>query len=264
MSLYPLEYYKVNVMNKETSNRLRFWIEDVLPAIARDSRFFRWAAALAFGENIVKFADFRKRIVYITDKEYSDIYKNTQDVHDNGDNTAASNATLIKNIIGESLCDVGCGKGGLLRAIQKARPDLKRLCGVDFAFNVAHNLPNIEFIESKIESLPFKDNEFDTVVCTHVIEHILEYRKAIAELRRITRKRLIIITPREREYYYTFNTHLNFFPYPHSLLRAMYPVPPHHECYDIKRDLYYQEDRPDSGESKTNLEIYNSESLSKT
>lgn len=235
-------------MKKETTNRIRFWIEDVMPAIVRDSALFRWAATRAFGDSIVKLAEFRKRIVYITDEEYEEIYQNTPAMHEHGDNTAASNAELVKNIVGDSVCDVGCGTGNLLAHIQSQRSDVKRLVGVDFTFDDAEALPGIEFIESKIESLPFNDNEFDTVVCTHVVEHILEYRKAIAELRRITRKRLIIITPREREYYYTFNAHLNFFPYPHSLLRAMHPVPPIHTCFDIKRDLYYQEDRPDENE----------------
>ena len=35
----------------------------------------------------------------------------------------------------------------------------------------------------------------------------------------------IIVVPREREGIYTFNPHLNFFPYRHSFLRAMIPVP---------------------------------------
>ena len=63
-------------------------------------------------------------------------------------------------------------------------------------------------------------------MCTHVIEHILDYRAAIAELRRITGRRLIIVVPRERESIYAFNPHFNFFPYRHSFLRAMIPVPP--------------------------------------
>lgn len=233
-------------MKKETSNRIRFWIEDVMPAFVRDSALFRWAATRAFGDSIVKLANFRKRVTYVTEDEYAEIYKSTPAMHEHGDNTAASNDVLVANIVGESVCDVGCGTGNLLAEIKTRRPDVKRFVGVDFAFDDANSLPGVEFVEAKIESLPFADGEFDTVVCTHVVEHILEYRKAIAELRRISKKRLIVITPREREYYYTFNAHLNFFPYPHSLLRAMYPSPPVHECFDIKRDLYYQEDRPPS------------------
>ena len=102
---------------------------------------------------------------------------------------------------------------------------------------------SIEFFEGKAEKLPFSDNEFDTVVCTHVIEHILDYRAALAELRRITAKRLIVVVPMEREGLYTFNPHFNFFPYTHSFLRAMIPVPDRHICIRLGRDIYYREDK---------------------
>jgi hypothetical protein len=75
-----------------------------------------------------------------------------------------------------------------------------------------------------------------------VIEHILDYRAAIAELRRITARRLIVVVPMEREALYSFNPHFNFFPYPHSFLRAMIPVPERHLCEAIGRDIYYRED----------------------
>jgi ubiquinone/menaquinone biosynthesis C-methylase UbiE len=100
----------------------------------------------------------------------------------------------------------------------------------------------IEFFEGKAEKLPFADHEFDTVICTHVIEHILDYRAALAELRRITSKRLIVVVPMEREGLYTFNPHFNFFPYTHSFLRAMIPVPERHFCAPLGRDIYYRED----------------------
>ena len=99
-----------------------------------------------------------------------------------------------------------------------------------------------DFVSGWVENLPFEDGAFDTVVCTHLIEHILDYRRAIAELRRVAKRRLIIIVPRERESIYTFNPHFNFFPYTHSFLRAMIPVPRQHVVCDIGRDIYYRED----------------------
>jgi len=129
-----------------------------------------------------------------------------------------------------------------LGRIRDSRSDVERFVGVDFAIDDANALSGIEYFAAKVENLPFKDGEFDTVICTHVIEHILDYKAAIKELRRITKKRLIIIVPREREYRYTFNPHFNFFPYTHSFLRAMQPVPSTYKVKDIKRDIYYLED----------------------
>ena len=163
-------------------------------------------------------------------------------MHEGTDNSEACIAQIIKDVVGQSVCDVGCGTGILLKRIKQARHECKRFMGVDFAIDDANALKGIEYEAAKIESLPFKDGEFDTVICTHVVEHVLDYRAAIAELRRITKKRLIIIVPREREYRYTFNPHFNFFPYTHSFLRAMQPVPKDYFIEDIKRDIYYRED----------------------
>ena len=93
-----------------------------------------------------------------------------------------------------------------------------------------------------IEALPFEDGAFDTVVCTHVLEHILDFGKALSELRRVAAKRVIIIVPQEREYRFTFNPHLHFFPYPHSFLRYITPVPARHHIRSIGRDIFYYED----------------------
>ena len=149
---------------------------------------------------------------------------------------------IARDILGAFVCDVGCGSGYLLRYLAERVPGDTRLVGCDFIGPEAQD-DRITFLETKIETLPFADQAFDTVVCTHVIEHILDHRRAIAELRRIARKRLIIVVPQEREGRFTFNPHFHFFPYPESFLRAMIPVPASHECRLIGRDIYYREDR---------------------
>lgn len=229
-------------MNRETTNRIRFVLEDIVPPIIRDSKLFKAIASLAWGRHIGDLARFRARAPFLSDQEYEDLYKKHPRVHEGTDNSKACIEQIIKDVKGTSLCDVGCGTGIVLKHIKAARPEFTRLVGVDFAIDDADSLEGISYEASKIETMPFKDNEFDTVICTHVIEHILDYRAAIAELRRIARKRLIIIVPREREYRYTFNPHFNFFPYTHSFLRAMQPVPNNHHIKDIRRDIYYYED----------------------
>ena len=82
------------------------------------------------------------------------------------------------------------------------------------------------------------------MICTHVLEHILDIRHAIHELRRICARRLVIVVPLEREYRFTFNAHIHFFPYPHSFLRHILPVPANYEIRAIGRDLLYVEELP--------------------
>lgn len=228
-------------MKRENTNRIRFILEDILPAFIRDSFLFRGLAKAVWGKHIVDLAEFRRKAPFLTDKEYEDLYVNHPRVHEGTDNSEACIQRIAEDIEGNDICDIGCGTGHLLTRLKELRPEIKSMTGVDFAIDDAEELPGIEYVAAKIEDLPFPDNTFDTVICTHVIEHILDYRAAIAELRRITKSKLIIIVPREREYKYTFNPHFNFFPYTHSFLRAMIPVPEHFVCEDIDRDIYYVE-----------------------
>ena len=233
-------------MNRETTNRIRFVIEDVLPPILRDSALFRQAASLVWGKHIAKLAKFRERAPFLTAAEYEDLYREHPRVHAGTDNSQACIDRIVASVIGDSVCDVGCGTGALLSHVKAGNPGLGRLTGVDFVVEDAASIDGVEYVAAMIESLPFADGEFDTVVCTHVIEHVLEYRQAIAELRRIACRRLIIVVPREREYRYSFNPHFNFFPYTHSFLRAVHPVPERHVCVDIGRDIFYMEDRTEA------------------
>lgn len=230
-------------MNRETTNRIRFVLEDMLPPVLRDSALFRSAAGIAWGSHIKRLADFRERAPFLSDAEYEALYRDHPRVHEGTDNSQACIDRIVADTVGQSVCDVGCGTGVLLKHIREARSSGGRYVGVDFVIDDAAFIPGIEYVAARIEELPFEDGAFDTVICTHVIEHLLDYRRAIAELRRIAARRLIIVVPREREYRYSFNPHFNFFPYTHSFLRAMHPVPAAHVCVDIGRDIYYCEDR---------------------
>jgi SAM-dependent methyltransferase len=231
-------------MRRETTNRIRFAIEELLPPLVRDSALFRNAARAVWGRHIDTLADFRTRAPFLGDEEYEALYRSHPRVHEDTDNSRACLDLVTANIAGETVCDIGCGTGHLLRHIREnSGRKFKRLAGVDFVLPDAATDRDIEFREARIENLPFPDRAFDTVVCTHVIEHILDYRAAIAELRRITARRLIIVVPRERESIYAFNPHFNFFPYRHSFLRAMIPVPAGSRCLDVGRDIFYMEDR---------------------
>jgi SAM-dependent methyltransferase len=230
-------------MKRETSNKIRFVIEDMLPPIIRDSGAFRLAARAVFGNYVDAASEFRKQAPFLTQAEYTDFYRGSPHVHSGTDNSEACLQRIAHDLTGSSVCDVGCGTGYLLRYIREtSRTKPVRLVGAEIVVPQLPENTGIEFFEGRVESLPFKNKEFDTVICTHVIEHILDYRSAIAELRRITAKRLIIVVPMERESLYTFNPHFNFFAYPHSFLRAMIPVPEKYVCEPIGRDIYYRED----------------------
>ena len=228
-------------MKRETTNRIRFVLEELIPPIIRDSAFMHWLQRLVWGKHITRLSEFRERSAFLTPEEYEALYREHPRVHDGTDNSEACIAAITDNVVGNTVCDVGCGTGHLLRRIGGARDGLN-MTGVDFVIDDSAPKDDITYIAAMVEDLPFEDGAFDTVICTHVIEHLLEPRKAIAELRRITKKRLIIVVPREREYKYSFNPHFNFFPYLGSFLRVMVPVPANHHIRQIGRDIFYYED----------------------
>lgn len=228
-------------MKRETTNRLRYVFEEILPPFLRDSQLFHLVARMGFGSHVTRLSEFRERSAFLTPEEYAALYRDHPRVHESTDLSMDCVDEIQRAILGASVCDVGCGTGYLLRAIRMAHPDLDRAVGTDFIVDGIKATPGTEYHAGRVEELPFRDCEFDTVVCTHLLEHLLEPRKAVAELRRIARRRLIIVVPCEREYRYTFNPHFNFFPYRGSFLRIMIPVPDEFRCFKIGRDFYYDE-----------------------
>ena len=102
----------------------------------------------------------------------------------------------------ESFLDAGCGDGRYLRALDSELPE--RIAGVDISERIletAHTaIPRAELRQGNLEALPFEDASFDLVLCTQVIEHVLDATAGVAELVRVLRGggRLVISTDNER------------------------------------------------------------------
>lgn len=79
----------------------------------------------------------------------------------------------------------------------------------------------IKYIRGSITKLPFQNEEFDTVICTHALEHMKDDVLALDEIRRVCRRKLLIVLPRQREYKYTYDLHVNFYPYKYNVETLM-------------------------------------------
>ena len=77
--------------------------------------------------------------------------------------------------------DVGCG--------YTANKNATTLCDV---LDLQNYYPDKEFVKLESKNLPFKDNEFDFVIASHVLEHVKEANFFINELQRIANKGYII------------------------------------------------------------------------
>lgn len=229
-------------MNRETTNAIRYVLEELLPPALRDSWLMRRLFRLHWGGLVDDIERFRETIPFVTADQYRSIYELLPRVQDETDNSEACLARILAELEGETVLDVGCGTGYLAQWLHERRPDLA-ITGTDFIIEEGTSTrpKAITFKEGQIEKLPFADASFDTVICTHVLEHILDFQTALREIRRVTARKLIIIVPQEREYRFTFNPHLHFFPYPHSFLRYLGTIPQRYVLESVGRDIFYTE-----------------------
>ncbi len=101
---------------------------------------------------------------------------------------------------GELVLDAGCGEGALsvmmaMKGANVTGVDLSRPNIEEAKKYAAANGVNITFAIGDLEELPFPDNSFDTVVCSHVLEHIPNFDKGLQELARVARKKVIFAVP---------------------------------------------------------------------
>lgn len=107
---------------------------------------------------------------------------------------------IMKHIdFGNSILDVGAGSGMITRRIKETRPNI-HISACDFS------KPALDWLRKKIplnevffcdlvKGIPKDDKSYDIIVCSEVIEHMEEPEKAIAELVRVARKKVIITVP---------------------------------------------------------------------
>jgi SAM-dependent methyltransferase len=97
--------------------------------------------------------------------------------------------------------DLGCGAGNLLERLEGSR-----LVGVDLSDTMLAQArkrlagrPGLELVKANAEALPFPDAAFGRVVCSEVLEHVLDPKKVVAEIRRVCRPgaRVVFTVPNE-------------------------------------------------------------------
>jgi ubiquinone/menaquinone biosynthesis C-methylase UbiE len=88
------------------------------------------------------------------------------------------------------LLDAGCGTGGFLTALARARPDLA-LAGIEYLPSAAHRAAiksGAAIAAASIMSLPFPDASFDAVVSADVLCHeAVRPQAALTELHRVAK-----------------------------------------------------------------------------
>jgi len=120
------------------------------------------------------------------DKRLSPVYKNKMDFVD--ESLSANDGVLL---------DIGCGEGHYFSLYKKKNLTFK---GIDIDPSVLINLKKNSVICADVQKLPFKSSIFDTLICIDVLEHVEKDKKAIAEMRRVLKKKgkLIFSVPNKK------------------------------------------------------------------
>ncbi len=123
-------------MNRNITNIIRFVMDELLPPIIRDSKFFMWPFyCIAYRcQNISNIMAFKSRVYKFSAQEYKDFYSNLNSIsrHRKTDLNSASIKRIISQIEPDtnSLLDVGCSSGYLLKRVNDIKPKVK-LYGTD-------------------------------------------------------------------------------------------------------------------------------------
>jgi len=211
------------MLGRKTANVIRFCLDEMLPPFLRDNYYFMYPLFYIWykGKNVKRLMNFKSVFHQLSQAEFEQYYKDYDSLPERETDLTLGSVKFILNQLDADkqikILDVGCGYGYILSQIRNL--GYENILGVDLANQIKY--PNIPIQIANIEKLPFEDKSFDTVICSHTLEHVINIRQTICELKRVTAKKLIITVPRQKYYKYTFDLHIHFFPQISYLLNLL-------------------------------------------
>ena len=128
------------------------------------------------------------------------VYSNSMNKH-----TILHRAKFIKKHVQGKVLDIGIGDGHVASLYINSKR-IKEVIGLDFSkemLNECRKKLKIKCICGDIEALNFKENSFDTIVCSEVIYYLSSPRKFIEKCKKILKRngKLIIILHNPRTFF---------------------------------------------------------------
>lgn len=208
----------MSLLDRNFTIIINWFLENLIPPVLHDNRaFMKMVIWPAYGKKTEPLLDFKDNYPRLSDEEINLYYELITDAPINKKRITDLNKKCIEyitqNIAGQSVLDAACGRGFMLSHLYENYGNKLKITGCDIVLPRNDFPKEIRLVQGNLIHLPFSDNEFDTVICTHALEHIRLYKKALQELIRVSIKRIIIIVPCQREYKYTVDLHVNFCPY---------------------------------------------------
>ena len=136
-------------LNSSLERMIKFTLDECLPPILRDSKFFMWLPfKIVFGNKAHYFFDFKEQVTSLSDKSISDIYAQIDSVKIQDGDTDLSKSMIQEieaNIIGENLLDVGCGNGILAKKL--SNKSKVTACDILIAPQTVNSLPQVNLLQ---------------------------------------------------------------------------------------------------------------------
>jgi len=114
-----------------------------------------------------------------------------------GELSHARKAHLEAHIVGAKILDAGCGGGAYVDFLVGKGLEVTGVDKFDHFLQLAREKGyKGSYVQADITNLPFPDKSFDSAYSFDVLEHV-DDRLAVQELARVTKRRLILVVPKE-------------------------------------------------------------------
>lgn len=101
----------------------------------------------------------------------------------------------VRGEIKDKILEIGCGEAYILRKLKS-----KNIIGLDisdialkYAKDKLKNNNSIQLIKADAQTIPLKDNSIDKIICSEVLEHVINPEKVIEEIVRISKMNSTIV-----------------------------------------------------------------------
>lgn len=171
-------------MKRETSNKINFILDNLVPPIFRDSKWFMglWMR-IAIGPKYKYYMEFKEKLPQLSETEINKYYTILADTFMDRKTDLSDSCVdyIMKNMVGTRVLDAAAGRGYLANLIAEKQGSC---VAMDIVKGNLYN-DNVTFVEGSLSNIPFEDDSFDTVICTHALEHIKDVTVAVKELKRV-------------------------------------------------------------------------------